>query len=595
MGQLQSTFEFGPYRLDARSRELLRDAQHVPLTPKAFDLLMALVAEHGQIVAKDRLMSLVWPGTYIEENNLAVHISTLRKILSFEEPEIEYIKTVAKRGYAFVAPVTSVAKGAHSKRIESVAVLPFQVISSHAGDDYLGPGMSDAIITRLNQISQITVRPTSSVLKYAGLNVDPLECGKDLEVETVLSGRVTRSGDQLRVTVQLIDVVENKVLWADKLDHSFSDVFAYEDFISEHVARALNLRLTGDQIDRLTKPHTDNSAAYWAYLKGRYEWNKRSPGSFAKAIEYFKYASDKDPNYSLAYSGLADCYTLLNYYGATHPKLGMAKAKSAAEKSLEADEGLSEAHASMALVKFWFDWDWSGAEIEFTRSIELNPGYATAHQWYCWFLAAMGRHDESIAEGKRSLDLDSMAPAINMALGKAYFLSRQYDKSIEQCQKTLTLDPNFIPAHYFLGRAYEETGSYTKAVEAHTTAMNLTPGLPLGRTILARAFALNGNESDALEIVNSLLKMSTDSSVYVPAYGISLVYLGLADYHTAVEWLLKAYEEHFIWLAYLNVDPVFDNVREHAGYQRLQELMNFPESVKESRPASGLLLGNQVL
>jgi len=585
MGQLQSTFEFGPYRLDARSRVPFRDAQPVQLTPKAFDLLIALVAEHGQIVAKERLMNLVWPGTYIEENNLAVHVSALRKTLSYKEPEIEYIKTVAKRGYAFVAPVTSVAKATHAKRIESVAVLPFKVISFHADDDYLGQGMSDAIITRLNQISQITVRPTSAVLKYAGLDVDPLESGKELEVETVLSGRVTRSGDQLRVTVQLIDVVENKVLWADKLDHSFSDVFAYEDFISEHVARALDLRLTGDQIDRLTKPHTENSAAYWAYLKGRYEWNKRSPGSFAKAIEYFKYASDKDPNYSLAYSGLADCYTLLNYYGATHPKIGMAKAKSAAEKSLEADQGLSEAHASMALVKFWFDWEWSGAEIEFTRSIELNPSYATAHQWYCWFLAAMGRHEESIGEGKRALELDPMAPAINMALGKAYFLSRQYDESIEQCQKTLTLDPNFIPAHYFLGRAYEETGSYREAVDAHTRAMNLTPGLPLGRAILARAFALNGNESEALRILDSLLKISADGAVYVPAYGIALIHLGLGDHNTAVEWLHKAYDEHFIWLAYLDVDPIFDSLGEHAEFQRLQELMNLPESLRDGRRA----------
>lgn len=585
MGQLQSTFEFGPFRLDARSRVLLRDAQPVPLTPKAFDLLIALVAEHGQIIAKERLMSLVWPGTYIEENNLAVHVSALRKILSFKEPETEYIKTVAKRGYAFVAPVTSVAKTAQSKRIESVAVLPFKVISSHADDDYLGPGMSDAIITRLNQISQITVRPTSAVLKYAGLDVDPLESGKELAVETVLSGRVTRAGDQLRVTVQLIDVVENKVLWADKLDHSFSDVFAYEDFISEHVARALDLRLTGDQIDRLTKPNTENSAAYWAYLKGRYEWNKRSPGSFAKAIEYFKYASDKDPNYSLAYSGLADCYTLLNYYGASHPKIGMAKARSAAEKSLEADVGLSEAHASMALVKFWFEWDWSGAEIEFTRSIELNPSYATAHQWYGWFLAAMGRHEESISEGKRALELDPMAPAINMALGKSYFLSRQFDESIEQCKKTLTLDPNFIPAHYFLGRSYEETALYSKAVEEHTTAMNLTPGLPLGRAIIARAYALSGNGSEALRILDSLLKMAADGSAYVPAYGIALIYLGLGDHNTGVEWLRKAYDEHFIWLAYLNVDPVFDCVREHAGFQRIRQLMNFPESLEEGRPA----------
>jgi len=576
MGQLQSTFEFGPFRLDAKRRVLARDGQALPLTAKAFDLLLALVMEHGQIVAKERLIGLVWPGTYIEENNLAVHVSTLRKILSNGEGETEYIKTVARRGYAFVAPVKTVAEAAPTRGIGSVAVLPFKVISSHADDDYLGPGMSDAIITRLNQISQITVRPTSAVLKYSSREFDPLEIGRELDVETVLSGRVTRSGEQLRVTIQLIDTVENKVLWADKLDHSFSDVFAYEDFISERVARALDLRLTGEQIDRLTRPHTENSAAYWAYLKGRYEWAKRSPSSFVKAMEYFKYASDKDPRYSLAYSGLADCYTLLNYYGTTAPHIGMGKAKAAAEKSLEADEGLGEAHASMALVKFWYDWDWSGAEIEFTRSLELNPSYATAHQWNCWFLAAMGRHEESIAEGQRALELDPLAPAINMALGKAFLLSRQFDESIKQCQKTLALDSNFIPAHYFLGRAYEEKGLYGEAIAAHRTATNLTPGLPLGRAILARAQALNGHEDEARSTLDSLLKLADEGSVYVPAYGIALIHLGLGDHTAAVASLHKAYEERFIWLAYLKVDPVFDELRQDEDFQNLQQLMAFP-------------------
>jgi TolB-like protein len=555
---------------------LFRDGQPVALTAKAFDLLLVLVKEHGQVVTKERLISLVWPGTFIEENNLAVHVSALRKTLSNGDTDKDFIKTVARRGYAFVAPVTWVTEAAPSRGIESVAVLPFKVISSHPDDDYLGPGMSDAIITRLNQISQITVRPTSSVLKYVGLDIDPLEVGKELEVETVLSGRVTRSGDQLRLTVQLIDVVENKVLWADKLDHSFSDVFAYEDFISEHVARALNLRLTGEQIDRLTRPHTDNSAAYWAYLKGRYEWAKRSPTGLAKAMEYFKYASDKDPRYSLAYSGLADCYTLLNYYGATPPKVGMAKAKTAAIKALEADEGLSEAHASMALVKFWYDWDWSGSEIEFTRSIDLKFGYATAHQWYCWFLGAMGRHEEAIVEGHRALELDPLTPAINMALGKAYLLARQYDDSIRQCERTLELDPNFIPAHYFLGRAFEQTGMYDRAIKAHRKAADLTGGFPLGQAILARAEALAGNKETARATLDSLLRLKSNGSVYVPAYGIALIHLGLGEDEQALDWFHEAFDERFIWMVYLNVDPVFDSLRKMAGFQTLQQRLAFP-------------------
>ena len=589
MSQLLNCYEFGPFHLDATERALLCYGQTVALTPKAFDLLLTLVENRGHLLSKETLITQVWPDTFIEENNLAVHISILRKILGEGSNGAEYIKTVPKRGYSFVAEVHEGAPEEKAvTKLRTIAVLPFSVISHDPGDHYLGLGMTDAIITRLSQIVQIAVRPTSSVLKYASRDVDPVEAGGELEVDAVLSGRVTKAGDQIRVTVQLVAVNDNTLLWADKLDHSFTDAFAYEDFISEHVTRALNLKLTGDQIDRLTKRHTANSSAYWAYLKGRYYWNKRSPEGFKKAMEYFEYASQKDPGYSLAYSGLADCYTLLNYYGAMPSKVGGPKAKRAALRALDADDSLTEAHASVALTKFWYDWDWLGAELEFERAIELNPAYATAHQWYCWYLVAMGRHDESLSEGQRALQLDPLAPAINMALGKMFLFTRLFDDSIRQCERTLELDPNFIPAHYFLGQAYEQKGMFDEAVEQHRMAIELTAGFPLSKAVLAKAHALAGRREEAEATLHSLLKQLEANQSYVPAYGIALIYIGLGDTGRALEWLHKAHDERFIWLVYLNVDPVYDSLRGEFGFKQLVKRMQFPRYVgRDARVALG--------
>lgn len=570
------SYHFGPFHLDVSDRALLRNGESIALTPKAFDLLLALVENRGRLLTKEVLLKHVWPKTFIEENNLAVHISILRKTLGHANG-VEYIRTLPKRGYSFVAEVLEAPQQVSVSSLRSIAVLPFKVISSDAADNYLGIGMSDAIITRLTQLAQIVVRPTSAVLKYATLENDPVAAGKELGVDAILSGLVTRAGNQIRVTVQLVAVSDNSLLWADKLDHNFTDVFTYEDFISEHVARALNIKLTGEQIDRLTKRHTVNSAAYWAYLRGRYFWSERSPESFKKAMEYFQYASEKDPGYSLAYSGLADCYTLLNYYGALPAAFGMSKAKAAALKALEADEGLAEAHASMALTRFWYDWEWRAAEIEFERAIDLNPAYATARQWYCWFLAAMGRHDESEEQGRRALELDPQAPAINMALGKAYVFSRRFEDSIGHCRQALELNKNFIPARYFLGQAYEHLQMYQAAISEYEVAVELSGRSPLGQAIIAKAAARAGNRTLATETLQRLLTVLESGAVYVPAYGISLIYLGLRENGRALEWLQKAVEERFIWLVYLNVDPVFDELRGESGFQRLINRMGFPD------------------
>ena len=572
-----SHYEFGPFRLEVSKRQLRCNEKEVTLTPKAFELLLALIQNRGHLLTKKTLIGMVWPDTFIEESNLAVQISGLRKLLGETDDGINYIKTLPKLGYCFVAAAREsmeVDRGA--SQIHSLAVLPFEVTSSEAGDEFLGLGISDAITTRLNQISQIVVRPTSAVHKYADGEHDPLQAGRDLKVEAVLSGRVAKSGERIRVTVQLVDVIENSILWADKLDHSFTDVFTYEDFISERVARALNLELTRDQFRRLTKRPTENSTAYWSYLKGRYHWKKRAPADFKKAMDYFQSAVEADPDYGLAHAGLADCYSLLNYYGLMPPKVGMAKAKEAALKALAADDALSEAHASLALVQFWFDWDWTAAERSFKRAIELDPTYATAQQWYCWFLVAMARYEESIAAGTRALELDPLTPASNMALGKSYFFSRRFDESIRHCQHTLELDPNFIPARFFLSQAYEHKGMYEEALTHYQRAVDLTGSFHLGRAIIAHAQAAAGDTEGATQILKTLLELSEKGQGYSPAYGIALIYLGLDDKVQALDWLEKAYDERFIWLAYLDVDPVFDSLRQDFRFKQLLKRMQFP-------------------
>jgi len=573
-----SHYEFGPFRLEVSKRQLRRDGKELTLTPKAFELLLALISHRGHLLTKETLISMVWPDAFIEESNLAVQISALRKTLGENEDGFNYIKTLPKRGYCFVAPTReSMEVERSASQIHSLAVLPFEVASSEASDEFLGLGISDAITTRLNQISQIVVRPTSVVNKYTEGVSDPLRAGRALKVEAVLSGRVSRSGERLRVTVQLVDVIENSVLWADKLDHSFTDVFTYEDFISERVAMALNLELTRDQFQRLTKRPTENSTAYWSYLKGRYHWKKRAPADFKKAMDYFQSAVDADPEYGLAYAGLADCYSLLNYYGLMPPKVGMAKAKEAALKALAADDALSEAHVSLALVQFWFDWDWTAAELSFQRAIELDPTYATAQQWYCWFLVAMARHEESIAAGTRALELDPLTPAANMALGKSYFFARRFDESIRHCQHMLELDPNFIPARFFLGQAYEQKGMYEAALSHYHRAVDLTGSFHLGRAIIAHTQAAAGARDQAVQILNTLVELSRQGNGYPPAYGIALIHLGLDDKSQALDWLEKAFEERFIWLAYLDVDPVFDDLRQDFRFKQLLKRMQFPQ------------------
>lgn len=440
----------------------------------------------------------------------------------------------------------------------SIAVLPFKMIGAEGGNEYLGLGMADALITRLGNIRVVTLRPTSAVRKYTDHEQDPVAAGREQGVDAVLDGSVQRAGDRIRVTVQLVSVQSGMPLWTGKFDEKFTNIFAVQDSISEQVARALVPELTGEEQRRLTKRYTENTEAYQIYLKGRYFWNKRTEEGYKRAIEYFEQALEKDPHYAQSYAGLADSHILVGVASGRPWKEMLRKAEAAAVKALEIDDTLAEAHTSLAMIKAISGQD-DYSEREFKRAIELNPSYSTAHHWYSLFLAGRGRFDEGLREIKRAQELDPLSLIINADVAWVFYFARQYDRVIEHCQKTLEIDPDFVPAHFSLGLAYEQKAMYKEAIEELQKAVILSERSPGHLGELGRIYAVSGNRGEAMKILAELKELSKRR--HVKPQSIAVVYIGLGEKDHAFEWLEKAYEERDGWVTSLNVDPRVDSLR----------------------------------
>ena len=618
--QHQPLYEFGPFRLDTHERILLRDGKRIPLKPKVYDTLLVLIRNSGRVLEKQELMKEVWPNTFVEENNLTGNIFALRRAFG----EYEYIETIPRRGYRFTAEIkelkveappapdlansnlfsplreqrtglwrtmlvpglialTALAVVAgvilyrrvpraeeaatNSSAVKSIAVLPFKPLGEQSGDEILSLGMADALITRLSNLQQLVVRPSSSVLRYAAADQDPLEAGRQQKVDAVLDGTIQRTAERVRVTVQLLKVQDGKQLWADKFDEEFTDIFALQDVISERVTTALAVQLTGSEQKRLTKRYTENAEAYQLYLKGRYFWNKRTAESLHKGIEYFTDAIAKDSQYALAHAGLADSYIILGNFGLLPPNEAYPKAKLAAEEALKFDPDLVEAQVSLAFVKSLFERDWPGAEAAFKRAIELNPNYGPAHQWYGVSLAGAGRLDEAVAELKRAQQVDPQSLTISAVVGWMLYLARDYDQAIDQVKTVLEMDANFALAHRYLGLIYEQKGMYAEAISEFQQAESLSGARPLDSGALAHAYAIAGKSAEARQILTKVIERSP--RVYFPSYDIALIYLGLGEKDLAFDWLEKAFQERSPWLIHLNVDPRFDPVRSDPRFREL--------------------------
>jgi TolB-like protein/DNA-binding winged helix-turn-helix (wHTH) protein/Tfp pilus assembly protein PilF len=455
---------------------------------------------------------------------------------------------------------------------KTIAVLPFRVLSAEKGDDYLSLGLADALITTLSQTRQVIVRQTGAVAKYQNTATDPLTAGREQGVDVVLEGQVQRVGDRVRVSARLVQTSDGTALWADRFDEEFTNIFAVEDLIAERVARTTIRTITGKADDaRLTKSYTTNSEAYEAYLKGRYFWNKRTADSLTRALGYFQDAVRRDPNYSLAYVGLADTYTLLSFFTLAKPDEAFPKAQAAAEKALAIDNTLADAYSALGQVKSFYQWDWAGADEQFQKGIALNPNQPLLHHWRSLNLLAMGRLDDARAEMQRALQLDPLQLIINVNLGRIDYYQGRYDEAIKQYQRALVLDENFVRTHLRLGLAYVQQRRYQEALAEYQRAREIGGDTPQINAHIAHVLAVSGKKTEALAALAKLQELSRRQ--YVPPYDIALAYVGLGERDKAFESLEAAFNDHSTEMIYFKVDPMLAPLRSDPRYENLLRRM----------------------
>ena len=440
----------------------------------------------------------------------------------------------------------------------SIAVLPFHPLLPGNRDQALELGMADTLIGKLSN-SQVVVPSLTSVRKYDNSEQDPQAAGRELGVRSVLEGNLQKEGDRIRVTARLIKVADGTALWTGTFDERFTDVFAVQDAISQKVVDALALRLSGREKDRITKRETDNVEAYQLYVLGRYHFSKLIPPEVRTSIELFRRAIKLDGHYALAYAGLAEAYRALTITGDQRPKDYLPLAKEAAAKALEIDKTLSDPHATLAFIHFWFDWDWAGAEREAKRAIELNPNSAFAHLAYAHLLALRGRHQEAVTEGAKAVQLDPASLMMNAVDGSFLYYAGRDDEARARLQKTLELAPDFWIAHLYLGKILVQEGRWAEANVELGAAREASHGNSLTIAVGGYAAALAGDSINGRAALAELQVLSAQR--YIPPVTIALVYDGLGQRDETFRWLEKALDEHDVHLSYLRADPQWDSLR----------------------------------
>ena len=635
---MNELYEFGSFLLNPQERLLLCDGRPVSLTPKAFELVLVLVERSGRLVEKDELLRIVWPDVAVEEGNLTVMVSHLRKALGDDRGTHAFIETVPRHGYRFVAPVKrrteslicaaadedapaepadeleepvaispppelrhlrlprsapfvlvivavcavaiawlavrrSRASAGDPETIHSLAILPFHEIGATEGNNYLGEGTADALITRLGRFSTLVVRPTSAIERYRNSTLNAVQIGKQQSVDAVLEGLMQREGDRIRLTVQLVRVHDGATLWADSFDEKFTNIFALEDEISERVAQSLQIRLSSADVKRMTRMPTQNTAAYDAYLKGRYFWNKRTTPSMERGLEYFHQSIRLDPHFADGYEGIADSYATLGLYGSMPPNQAFPAAREAALKALSMDDSLADAHATLGLIYFYYDWDGGAAEDEFQRAIEINPNYAMAHSWSGETLAAMGRFNEAVAESQRALNDDPLSLIVNSNAGWTYFLAGQTNTAIRILQKAIEFDPTFPRTHFRLGIIYQALGRTQDAIGEFQKAVQCSNQNAYYEASLAETYGEAGEMAYATHLLQSLKARARNE--YVPAFGFALVYTGLNNKQQAFDWLKKASQDHSTSMAFARVDPSLASLRSDQRFATVAQNLKF--------------------
>jgi len=568
-------YEFGRFRLDAGGRLLFCDGERIALSPKAVELLVALVEARGNPLTKEELLQKVWADTVVEEGSLTSHISLLRKALGEGSDRCQLIETLPKRGYRFVGQVKDVEKA--QKRV-MLAILPFENLSGGEKHDYFSEGLTEEMITQLARLSpdRMGVIARTSAMHYQNTTKTIQQIAQELAVSHVLEGSVRRSGDRVRITAQLIRVSDETHLWAESYERNLDDLLALQIEVARTIAREIEIKLTPREKSRLERVASVSAEAYEEYLKGRHFWYQRTEQGMRRSIDCFQSAIRHEPGYAAAYDGVADAYTMLACRGIAPARETFHKAKMAARQALEIDPDLGEAYASLAHVRL-HDWDWVGLEQDFKRAIELNPGHAIAYYWYAEYLMAMGRAEESIGRVRESQRVDPLNSVLNASAGMILYLARRYDEALEELGKALEIDPGHFLLHFRVGLVLQQQAKFEDAVEAMRKAVHLSGSSTEALTGLAQAFAGSGRKTAMQKVVATLEREAKKR--YVSPYNMGRVYgsLGgsLNDKERTFAWLEKAYDEHNPDLIELKMEPTFDSVRSDPRFTQLLSRIGF--------------------
>lgn len=611
--QEPSLYEFDEFRLDPDKRLLYKQGELVSMTPRVFDTLLYLSQNRGRVIPKDELMRAIWPDAFVEENNLNQNISTLRRALGENRGDNRYIITVPGHGYRFVGSINPVIDRVTAaavsppvqkrtrlialaavlvgvlllagtlfwrartqpvtiRGVRTIAVLPFKPLTAHYRNESLEMGMADTLIAKLGTLTNVTVRPLSSVYRYRGPEQNLFVAGRELGVETVLEGYIQNAGDRIRVTARLVRVGDEKQLWKGQFDEELRDIFAVQDSISEKVAMALALELTGEQKNLLAKRYTADPQAYEVYLKGRFFLNQSRPESIRKAIGFFEEATAKDPNYALAYTALADCYDRLPVTSDVPSRNAFPKAKEAVLKALSIDGELAEAHTLLGWIKLWYEWDWEGAEKEFRRSLVSSPNHPFTHLGLAHKLSDLGRQDEALVRIDRALQLDPITPLNSAMKGHILYIARRYAEGVDHMRAALELEPNFWVGQLMLGKNYEGAGRHAEALEAFRKARQVSGGSSEPIALMGYTHAVSGERKEAEAALLELRTISEQK--YVPPYNMAILHQGLGNSDEALRWLERAFEDRDVHMVFLGVEPKWDGIRNTARFISLLKRMN---------------------
>lgn len=571
---------FGTFEVDLESRELRKHGLRMRLEEKPFQILELLLERPGQVISRRVLREKLWPDTHVGyEHNLNTAINKLRDLLGDSAQSPRFIETLPRLGYRFIAPVVKPGRGGSPVGKKMLAVLPLQDLGDNSDEEYFADGLTEEMISHLGQLApkRLGVIARTSAIQYKATKKSVGQIARELNVGYVLEGSVRREGQRVRITAQLIEAQDQAHLWSASYDRNLDDVLEMQADVARQVGKALACELLPEDPEKSLAFHP---SAHEAYLRGRFYFGQRSEESVQKALTSFESALRIEPNCSRSLSGVADCCGMLCWFGALSPREAGPRAAAAATRAIEIDPSLSEPHASLGLVKFWYEWNWQTAEEEFLRAIELNPSYASARQWYASYLCASGRLEEAQAEQRRARELDPHSLILNMNAADPLFFGRQFDRAAAHLHALLEQEPRFLPALFNLGRIYIQQGRHDEAIAAFDYVVQLS-GNGQGRLALAQAYAHAGKTDEARHIL--IQETENGDGRYLASPMIAQIYLGLGEHAKAFEWLRKGVAEHSFWIVFLKMDPAYEPIRSDPRFQDLLKRTGF---ARQSRSAA---------